>query len=83
MTAAVQARLDLVALEGGVARFGSGPTAHAVAVLDVVEVLQRERLRRSGGDDRGGRGERDGRAGETVHAAGFRAWSGFGLGIPA
>src|SRR5437764_591707 len=36
MTAAVQARIDLVALEGGVARFGSGPTAHAVAVLDVV-----------------------------------------------
>jgi hypothetical protein len=36
VTAAVQARLDLVALEGGVARFGSGPAAYSVAVLDVV-----------------------------------------------
>src|SRR6266581_7303365 len=36
MTAAVQARIDLVALEGGVARFGSGPASHSVAVLDVI-----------------------------------------------
>jgi hypothetical protein len=36
MTAAVQARLDISALEGGVACFGTRSPAHAVAVLDVV-----------------------------------------------
>ncbi len=36
MTAALQERLDLVALEGGVARFGSQSRTHAVALLDVV-----------------------------------------------
>src|SRR5919199_1685379 len=36
MTAAVQARLDLVALEGGVACFGTRPPTHAVTLLDVV-----------------------------------------------
>jgi hypothetical protein len=34
--AAVQARLDLVALEGGVACFGTRSPTHAVALLDVV-----------------------------------------------
>ncbi len=38
MTAAVQARFDLVALADGIARFGSGEPAHAVAVLDVTGV---------------------------------------------
>ena len=32
----VQARLDLLALEGGIARFGTTEPAHAVAVLDVL-----------------------------------------------
>ena len=36
MTASVQARLDLVALENGIARFGTAEPAHAVAVLDVL-----------------------------------------------
>src|SRR5918912_3022643 len=36
MTAAIQARLDLAALEGGVACFGTRPPTHAVAVLDVI-----------------------------------------------
>ncbi len=36
MTADVQARLDLVALEDGVACFGTRSSAHAVALLDVV-----------------------------------------------
>src|ERR671938_148017 len=36
MTASVQARLNLVALENGVARFGTAEPAHAVAVLDVL-----------------------------------------------
>ncbi|MDQ6673255.1 MAG: hypothetical protein M3069_21365, partial [Chloroflexota bacterium] len=36
MSAAVQARLDLAALEGGVACFGTGSPTHAVALLDVV-----------------------------------------------
>ena len=36
MTAAVQARLDLVALESGVACFGTRPPTHAVGLLDVV-----------------------------------------------
>ena len=36
MTAAVQARLDLVALEDGVACFGTRPPTHAVGLLDVV-----------------------------------------------
>ena len=34
--AAVQARLDLVALEGGIACFGTRSPTHAVAMLDVV-----------------------------------------------
>ncbi len=36
VTAALQERLDLVALEGGVACFGSQSRTHAVALLDVV-----------------------------------------------
>src|ERR671925_151333 len=32
----VQAQIDLLALEGGIARFGATEPAHAVAVLDVV-----------------------------------------------
>ncbi len=36
MSAAVQTRLDLAALEGGVACFGTRSPTHAVAVLDVV-----------------------------------------------
>ena len=36
MSAAVQARLDLVTLEGGVACFGTRAPTHAVALLDVV-----------------------------------------------
>src|SRR5438132_10691586 len=36
MKAAMQSRLDLVALEGGVARFGTRAPTHAVALLDVV-----------------------------------------------
>src|SRR5438445_747970 len=36
MKAAMQSRLDLVALEGGVACFGTRPPTHAVALLDVV-----------------------------------------------
>ena len=31
----VQARIDLVAIEGGVARFGTHKSSHAVAVLDL------------------------------------------------
>src|ERR687885_1296107 len=36
MTAAVQVRLDLVALEAGVACFGTRSPTHAVGLLDVV-----------------------------------------------
>ncbi len=36
MSAALQERLDLLAIEGGVASFGSRRSAHAVALLDVV-----------------------------------------------
>jgi hypothetical protein len=36
VSAAVQARLDLVAVEGGIACFGSRAPTHAIAVLDVV-----------------------------------------------
>jgi len=36
VTAALQERLDLVALDGGVACFGSHSSTHAVALLDVV-----------------------------------------------
>ncbi len=36
MTAALQGRLDLLAIEDGVASFGSRAPAHAVAVLDIV-----------------------------------------------
>src|ERR1700730_929187 len=36
MTAALQTRLDLSALEGGVACFGTRSPTHAVALLDVV-----------------------------------------------
>jgi conjugal transfer ATP-binding protein TraC len=36
MTAVMQARLDLVAIEGGIACFGSNSGSHAVATLDVV-----------------------------------------------
>ena len=36
MTTALQGRLDLLAIEGGVASFGTHPPAHAVALLDVV-----------------------------------------------
>ena len=38
MTAALQGRLDLLAIEDGVATFGSRAPAHAVAVLDIVGV---------------------------------------------
>src|SRR3712207_3925711 len=34
--ASLQARLDLAALEGGIACFGTRPPAHAVSILDVV-----------------------------------------------
>ena len=36
MNASVQARLELLALEGGIARFGAAQPGHAVSVLDVV-----------------------------------------------
>jgi hypothetical protein len=36
MSASVQARLDLLALEGGIARFGTSEPGRAVSVLDVV-----------------------------------------------
>jgi conjugal transfer ATP-binding protein TraC len=36
MNASVQARLDLLALEGGIARFGTARHGHAVTVLDLV-----------------------------------------------
>jgi hypothetical protein len=36
VTAAVQARLDLLALEDGIARFGTAASGHTVTVLDVV-----------------------------------------------
>ena len=36
MTGAMQARVDLVALEGGIARFGTGSAPHSVTMLDVV-----------------------------------------------
>src|ERR1700737_501411 len=36
MSAALQTRLDLIALEGGVACFGTRSPTHAVALLDVV-----------------------------------------------
>src|SRR5438132_11405810 len=36
MKASVQARLELLALEGGIARFGTEQHGHAVSVLDVV-----------------------------------------------
>jgi hypothetical protein len=36
MNASVQARLELLALEGGSARFGAAQPGHAVSVLDVV-----------------------------------------------
>ena len=36
VSAAMQASLDLTALEAGIARFGAGERTHAVAVLDVV-----------------------------------------------
>ena len=36
MSAPIQARLDLLALEGGIARFGTSEPAHAAAVLDVL-----------------------------------------------
>ena len=36
MTGAMQARLNLVALKGGIARFGMASAAHSVAMLDVV-----------------------------------------------
>ena len=36
MSASVQDRIDLVALEAGLARFGSRQPGHAVAILDVV-----------------------------------------------
>src|SRR5438552_16604288 len=32
----MQARVDLVALEGGIARFGTGSAPHSVTMLDVV-----------------------------------------------
>src|SRR5881397_2433025 len=36
MNATAQARLDLLALEGGVARFGTTKSGHAISVLDLV-----------------------------------------------
>jgi len=36
MNASVQARLDLLALEGGIARFGAAQPGHAITVLDVI-----------------------------------------------
>ena len=36
MNASVQARLDLLALEGGIARFGTARNGHAISVLDLV-----------------------------------------------
>ena len=36
MNASVQARLELLALEGGIARFGAAQPGHAVSLLDVV-----------------------------------------------
>ena len=36
MKATAQARLDLLALEGGVARFGTTKNGHAISVLDLV-----------------------------------------------
>jgi len=36
MSAAVQARIDLQAIDGGIARFGAGAAGRAVAILDVI-----------------------------------------------